>query len=225
MNIKPVKPSGKTEPVKKKKSKKAETIKGELFSRMVAESLEEAGEVEELKEEELSDLKSLHQQFVASVNHEINNPLFVVRGMTELIKEKSLAGLKNRILKDADSISREIRNFNHRDMKALGDECKKAPFTEIAFRKDLVGCYLYKVIGPLTASIGKALDDIENVLNIEKGAGAPQTQEYDKVKKAFQTIRRHAERIRQIIKRLEELLPDDIKETKYIEELKMVRLK
>jgi len=231
MEIRPPKPPGKKEPAGKKKSLKVEPPSADIFNRMFTEKvnrssqLENVSSIESIDEGEIEGLMELHQQFVASVNHEINNPLFVVRGMAEMIKDDNLSDIRKRILEDADSISSQIMNFRQRDIPALGKECHNAPFTEIAFRKDLVACYLAKAIGPLTSAISRILDDIEDVLRMDKLSPAPGAAEYDRIKQMLKTIQHHAVRIRKIIERLEKLLPNEIEVTKYVDELKMINLK
>jgi len=196
-----------------------------LFRQMMA--AQNIGTVERVSEKNTDpdDLVQLHKKFVASVNHEINNPLFIVRGMTECIKDVDMQGAKQRILEDSDSISDEIKAFSQRDILIVGDECLNSPLSEINFREDLVGCYLHKVIGSLTAKLNRYIDSIENALEMEKAPFGQAAPEYDRMQGAFKTIRKNAERIRGIIARLQELLPDNIETTTYVEELKMIQIR
>jgi hypothetical protein len=145
--------------------------------------------------------------------------------MAELLSEADYASIKVRISHDANDIMEKIKEFNGRDIIAVGLECRNAPLSEIAFRKDLVSCYLAKVIGKLTASLSRTLDDIEEALNIENQLNPYHTTEYDKVKRFMHAIRIHAERIRRIIDSLQKLLPENIEITQYVEELNMVNLR
>ena len=222
MNIDPLK---KIEKTKSSESKKTSSANKLLFDRLMAsQGIEAASEIEE-RGDDFEDLQDLHKQFVTSVNHEINNPLCVVRGMAELIKDDDMSEVKKRIMDDSDQISIEIRDFNNKNIVDVGKGCKNSPLNEIAFRQDLVGCYLHKVIGAFTARVSQYLDDMENILRIDAGKSAPSSPEYDRVKNTLKTIRKHAERIREIISKLEELLPSDIETMTYLQELKMVHLR
>lgn len=224
MNIDPLRRLEKIKPAKPvRKSESIEPEKG-IFEALMASELEETVPVENA-ESELEDLVQLHQQFTASVNHEINNPLFVVRGMAELLKGADMEEVKKRILKDAENIQEEVKAFSRRDVVEVGNGCKQAPLSEIAFRQDLVGCYLQKVIGVLTSSLNRYISDIEEALNIDKNSDAVSAPELDKIKNTLKTIRKHAERIRQIINRLDELVPGELEVTQYVEELKMIHLR
>lgn len=226
MNIDPIKKIEKGKAVDAKtKAKKIDEPDPILFRRMMA--AQNIAGIERVPEQDTDpdDLVQLHEKFVASVNHEINNPLFIVRGMAECIKDDDLHDVKKRIVEDSDSISEEIKDFNRKDVKAVGDECLNSPLSEIVFREDLVGCYLHKVIGNLTAKLNRYIDGIEKTLEMEKSPAATGAPEYDRLKGAFQTIRKNAERIRGIIARLQELLPDDLETTTYVEELKMIRIR
>jgi len=225
MNIDPLKKIEKSKKVApKKKAQQADEPDPILFRRMMA--AQNLAAIERVPEEDTSpdDLVQLHQKFVATVNHEINNPLFIVRGMTECIRDNDMQGLKKRILGDSDSISDEIRDFSQRDILIVGDECLNSPLTEIAFREDLVGCYLHKVIGSLTTKLNRYLDDIESALEIKKNPLTQNTPQFDRMQGAFNTIRKNAERLRGVIAKLQELLPDDLETTTYVEELQMIRI-
>jgi signal transduction histidine kinase len=228
MEIRPPKPSGKVDTIFDKKKPEALKPPTGIFSQLLVGQMSPAEDLDKVTEEkdtELDDLVELHQQFVASVNHEINNPLLVVRGMAELLSNDDYAPVKMRISQDTNEIVEKIKEFNNRDIYAVGQECRQAPLSEIAFRKDLVSCYLAKVIGKFTASLSRTLDDIEDALKIENKLNPYQTSEYDKVKRFMHAIRVHAERIRKIIEKLQNLLPQDIEITQYVEELKMVNLR
>lgn len=225
MNIDPLKKIEKSKKVApKKKAQQVDEPDPILFRQMMA--AQNIGTVERVQEKNTDpdDLVQLHKKFVATVNHEINNPLFIVRGMAECIRDNDMEGLKKRILHDSDSISDEIKDFSQRDILIVGDECLNSPLSEIAFREDLVGCYLHKVIGSLTAKLNHYIDDIEKALEIEKAPFGQDAPEFDRMRGAFKTIRKNAERIRGIIARLQELLPDDLETTTYVEELKMIRI-
>ena len=225
MEIRPPKPPDKKGRVEKKKAADIQPHQDDIFTRMITSGIEQSAGVEPKLHAEIEDLTGLHQQFIASVNHEINNPLFVVKGIAELMDESEKVGIKKRIIEISSNITAQIESFNQRDIKALSEECWNAPLSEITFREDLVACYLAKVIAPLTINIGQCLDDMEKVLEIEKQFSGEGHPEYDKIKMALGIIRRHADRIRQIIIRLGGLLPDNIETTRYVEELKMVNLK
>jgi len=226
MNIDPLKRIEKGKKfAARKKAQKTDEPDPILFQRMMA--AQNLAAIERVPEKDTGpdDLVQLHQKFVATVNHEINNPLFIVRGMTECIRDNDMQGLKKRILGDSDSISDEIRDFSQRDILIVGDECLNSPLSEINFREDLVGCYLHKVIGSLTAKLNRYIDSIENALEMEKAPFGQAAPEYDRMQGAFKTIRKNAERIRGIIARLQELLPDNIETTTYVEELKMIQIR
>jgi len=225
MNIDPLRRLEKLKPAKP--AQKTDSItppeKG-IFERIMASELEEAAQVE-TPDAEMEDLVQLHQQFTASVNHEINNPLFVVRGMAEMIKGPDMEKVKARILADAENIQAEIQAFSNRDVVEVGNGCRQAPLSEIAFRQDLVGCYLHRVIGVLTSGLNRYIGDIEDALNLDKHSDTMSAQELDRVKNTLKTIRKHAERIKEIINRLEELVPGELEVTQYVEELKMIHLR
>ena len=225
MNIDPLKKIEKTKSSESKKSSASVSANKLLFERLMAsQGIDSVNEIEQ-QDDEFEALQDLHKQFVASVNHEINNPLCVVRGMAELIKDDNLTEVKKRIMADSDQISGEIRDFTNRDIVDVGKGCKNSPLNEITFRQDLVGCYLHKVIGAFTAKVSHYLDDMERILQIDAEQTALNSPEFDRVKNTLKTIRKHAERIREIIVKLEELLPDDIETTDYLHELKMVHLR
>ena len=225
MNIDPLKRIEKSKKVApKKKAQQADEPDPILFRRMMAAQNTAAIERVPENNADPDDLVQLHQKFVATVNHEINNPLFIVRGMAECIREDDLQGVKKRIVEDSDSISDSIKEFNQRDILTVGDECLNAPLTEISFREDLVGCYLHKVIGSLTAKLNRYLDSIENALEMEKTPLTQNTPQFNRMQGALTTIRKNAERLRGVIAKLQELLPDDIETTTYVEELQMIKI-
>lgn len=208
-----------------KSYKKLHSADAGVFSRIMALAIGNVEETKQLNESELEELFQLHDQFITTVNHEINNPLCIVQGITELIKGKEHKNLKNKILASTDNITDEIKIFAQHDIPTIGKQCKNSPISEITFREDLLGCYLAKTIGPLTSVIRQSVEDIEKMLNIYKSQSDDYKIEVDKVKKSLLIIHRHANRIRVIITKLEELLPGDIEVTKYAGNLKMVRLK
>jgi signal transduction histidine kinase len=226
MNIDPFRRLEKIKPAKPvQKSDSVSAPEKGIFEAIMASELEETAPVEN-PESEMEDLVQLHQQFTASVNHEINNPLFVVRGMAEMLKGADMEGIKKRILADAENIQEEIQAFSRRDVVEVGNGCRQAPLSEIAFRKDLVGCYLQRVIGVLTSSLNRHLSDIEDALNMNKHSEtAMDARELDRVKNALKTIKKHADRIKEIVARLDELVPNELEVTQYVEELKMIHLR
>lgn len=226
MNIKPTKPVKKTSsPGETKKAKTIKPREDDAFTRMITSAVEGIGETYSVDDDEIGDLIELHQQFKATVNHEINNPLSVVQGLAQMMVDPKTADLSRRILKDVKEITAEISSFNDKDILAVGEECKRAPLEEITFRKDLVSCYLAKVIGPLTSVIRASLDDMEEALNIKTARNVPQEIRLNRVKQSIMIIKRQAERIRNIIDTLAELMPEDIEVSQYIKDLKMVNLK
>jgi len=226
MEIKRIKPVKKTEDVKSSSSvRKTEPIDADIFGRMMTAAVGGIEEVQAAEDSDFEEISNLHDQFIASVNHEINNPLFVVRGMTELLEDEGNAPLKQNILADVDKITDEISFFAKRDIPGVGKQCKNSPLPEIVFRKDLVSCYLAKVIGPLTTVIRECIDNMEKVLNLEHDNSVSNKIEMDKVKNSLMVIQRQAARIRVIIDKLEKMLPDDIEITQYVDNLKMVRLR
>jgi len=218
-------PLGKPEKDKKTEASKLRPADRSLFSRLMASSVSSMENLEQA-DSEIEDLADLHEQFKASINHEINNPLCVVRGMAEMIKDQNLKEVRQQIMNDSDAIAESIQAFNRTDIPAVGHDCRNAPLEKIAFRQDLVGCYLQEVIGMLTALIAAKLDDIENALKIEQNfASFSNSPELDRLKNTLKTIRRQADRIRGIIAKLEELLPQELETSAYLEELKMINLR
>ena len=220
MNIKPTKPPGKSEPSGKKK-KAARPPEG-VFTDIVTSKLSPA---EKTGDSDLEGLMVLHKQFTAAINHEINNPLFVVRGMAEMLRETQPPELKWKIIEEADKISGEISRFNRKVIPAVAEECRKAPLSEIQFRRDLVACYLAKVTVPLAGVIRSALDNIDKNLGIDSAPAFKENLQMDRVKHSLEVIRQQAQRIRTIIDRLEKMLPQDIEVKQYVDELKMVNLR
>lgn len=226
MEIKRIKPVKKTEDVKSSSSvRRTEPINAVIFGRMMTAAVGGIEEIQAVDESEFEEISNLHDQFIASVNHEINNPLFVVKGMTELLEDEGNDPIKQNILADVDKITHEINSFAKRDIPSVGKQCKNSPLPEIAFRKDLVGCYLAKVIGPLTAVIRECIDNMEKVLDLEHDHSGYSKIEIDRVKNSLMVIQRQAARIRVIIDKLKKMLPDDIEITQYVDNLKMVKLK
>jgi len=221
-----INPLGKPEKDKKVEAAKIRPVDRALFERLMAANSTSMTASIANSEAEIEDLADLHQKFKASINHEINNPLCVVRGMADMIKDDKLQEAREQIIEDSDAIALSIQSFNRIDIPAVGRDCLNAPLEKIAFRQDLVGCYLHEVIGKLAAAIAGHLDDMEKALKIEQTyfslSGPP---ELDRVKNTFKTIRKQADRIRGIIAKLEELLPGDLETTSYLEELKMINLR
>ena len=221
-----INPLGKPEKDKKIDASKIRPADRALFERMMAVNSASAVKNVADNEAEIEDLVDLHQKFKASINHEINNPLCVVRGMADMIKDDNLQEVREQIVDDSDAIALSIQSFNKIDIPAVGRDCLNSPLEKIAFRQDLVGCYLHEVIGKLAAEIANHLDDMEKALKIEQTyfsmSGTP---EFDRVKNTLKTIRKQADRIRTIIAKLEELLPGDLETTSYLEELKMINLR
>jgi signal transduction histidine kinase len=226
MNIIPPKPVKKAlSPPEIRKEQKTKPPEAGIFTRILLSSVDETPEAEQIKEREFEELSQLHEQFKSAVNHEINNPLCVVQGMAELMSRTGPQELSQRILKNSAQIKGEISGFNSKDIASVGRGCRNAPLSEIAFRKDLIGCYLAKVISPLTVAIKQCLDEMEKALNIGHSDLTQREIQVDKVKNALNIIRRQSERMRVIIDKLEKLLPEDIEIKQYLEDLKMVNLR
>ena len=64
-----------------------------------------------------------------------------------------------------------------------------------------MGCYLAKVIGPLTAVIRKSIDDMEKILDIDSNHPNYEKVEVNKVKNSLAVIQRQAVRIRGVIEK------------------------
>lgn len=226
MDIQRIKPIKKTDKTKESSAvKKSEPVNAALFGSIMTAAVGGVSDIDKVDDSDFEEITNLHDQFIATVNHEINNPLFVLRGMTELLEDDSGGELKNSILTDVDSIMDEISSFAGKDIPAVGKQCKNSPIQEIAYRKDLVGCYLAKVIGPLTTIIRNSIDNMEKVLNIDSSQPGYDKLEMEKVKNSLAVIQRQAVRIRGVIDKLEKMLPDDIEITQYVDNLKMVKLK
>ncbi|MBC8204519.1 hypothetical protein ISS30_04290 [bacterium] len=223
MIIKPVDKSEKLKSARELKQsafKKADSVS---FEEAMASKVESVKKVSRSEDPEIEDLQELHSQFVTSVNHELNNPLFVVKGMAQLLPEDTMGELSRNIDRSVEKMSGAIKDFNCKDIRAVGSECRRAPLEQINFRKDLVSCYLAKVIAPLIQIVKGEIEYIESTLSIDRITEV-MNLDIDKVQSYMKIIKKQAERIKIIIERLKELLPENIVLKDYFPELKMIDL-